>query len=338
MAEASHDDRPRAAVVVAAGHVKTAVLAVLMSPLRFARWLASWLTYWLGDPRRRVMLVVISALCVWAVLGTRVERLELRFEEALVSRAQAAESFFIPPAIALEAASLGHPAFVADMLFMRAAMYFINHLFTDRVFEWLDTYMQTIIALNPDNPRFYEWASQSVKFGQLITNDVLERSNDYARRGIERFPDHWRFYYDIGFNYYMEWKFEGEEEREAMRKRALPWFSIASALPGSSLDPNFVAELYLQDNDVEMALFHAYQRYWEASERERTALRARINRFESEAAARRLADIEADWVARYPYVPIGLFELLGPAPEVTVPRGGWADSSPLGTLRPERGR
>ncbi len=336
--KSSVDDRPRSAALEGAKHVQTAFVAVLMSPLRFVRWLAAWLTYWMGDSRRRVMFGVVSLVCLLALLGTRVERLELRYEEALVSRAQAAESFFIPPPLALEAASLGHPAFVADMLFMRAAMYFINHLFTDRVFDWLDTYMETIIALDPDNPRFYEWASQSVKFGQLITNDVLERSNDYARQGIERYPDHWRFYYDIGFNYYMEWKFEAEGEREAMRKKALPWFSIASALPGTSLDPNFVAELYLQENDVEMALFHAYQRYWEASERERAALRARINRFESEAAARRLADTEASWKARYPYVPIGLFELLGAAPEVSVPRGGWADASPLGAIEEERTR
>lgn len=324
----------RVGIRAAPGHVLAALLAVTMSPLRFVRWLHGWLRWWLAERGRALMLGFLLAIMVASALGTRTARLDLRYSQAEMERAGGAESFFIPPALALEVASLGHTSFFADMLFMRASMYFIHHLFSDRVFEWLDTYMQTILALDADNPRLYEWASQSVKFGQLISNDVLERSNDYARAGIERFPDHWRFYFDIGFNYYMEWQHESEEERERMRKKALPWFSIASSLPGTGLDPNFVAELFLQDNDVEMALFYAYQRYWESSEREREALRARITRFESEAAARRLSDTEAQWQDRYPYVPIGLFEQLGPAHELRVP-SSWADTSPVGALAEE---
>ena len=44
-------------------------------------------------------------------------------------------------------------------------------------------------------------------------------------------------------------------------------------LPNSRMDPNFLTEMHLQRNDVEMALFHAYNRYWEANEREKEALK-----------------------------------------------------------------
>ncbi|MEZ4266378.1 MAG: hypothetical protein R3F39_08365 [Myxococcota bacterium] len=148
----------------------------------------------------------------------------------------------MPPPIALEARLLGRPAFVADMVFIRANFYFIGHLFTDRIFKWLDLYVETILALDETNPRVYEWASQAVKYGHHL-HETLERSNYYAEQGIERFPDTWRLYFDIGSNYYLEWKVDSPAERDQMRKKALPYFSIAASLPGSSsLDPNFVTE------------------------------------------------------------------------------------------------
>jgi len=288
------------------------LLAVIMAPLRFVRWLAEWLTWWSATPRRRLMAVVLAALLVSGALVTKTSRLELAYQLAPMERAQTAEASYIPPADVLKALALDHRGFVADMLFTRANMYFISHLFSDRIYNWLDVYAEAILALDPDNPRVYEWASQSLKYGQMISKESLERSNDYARRGIERFPDHWRFYFDIGFNYYIEWKHDDEAERLAMQEKALPYFSIAASLPGSQLDPNFVTELYLQRNDVSMALFHAYLRYWESSERERASLRGRITRYQSAAAATRLEKIEERWKSEYGYMPFGLFETLGP--------------------------
>ncbi len=184
------------------------------------------------------MVIILSGTMLLAIVGTRSARLDLRYQAAVSDRAETAETSYVPPPIVLKVMGLGHQGFVADILFLRANMYFINHLFGDRIFSWLDLYLDTILALDPDNSAVYEWASQAVKFGQLISNESLERSNEYARRGIERFPDHWRFYFDIGFNYTVEWKADDPEQQEAMRRKALPYFSVAAALPGSQLDPN----------------------------------------------------------------------------------------------------
>jgi len=87
------------------------------------------------------------------------------------------------------------------------------------------------------------------------------------------------------------------------------------------LDPNFVTSLYLSDDDVEMALFHAYLRYWNASDEEREQLLARIRRYESKAIANELNEKEGMWRSYYPYISIWLFEQLGS------PRAGWVPSS-----------
>ncbi|MGM0577267.1 MAG: hypothetical protein ACQEXJ_16190 [Myxococcota bacterium] len=332
MAERSARSPTGDAARSASMHVIWAAVAVLTSPVRFVRWLADWLHWWRQTPRRRVMAVLLVALLVLAALGTRITRLDLRHAEADIHRMEAAETSYLPPPLALKILSLGHGSFASDLVFVRANMYFVSHLFGDRIFEWLDPYVETMLALDPNNPRIYEWASQSVKFGQMISNEALEKSNSYARRGIEQFPDHWRFYFDIGFNYFHEWKPESPEEKERMRAKALPYFSIAATLPGSELDPNFVTSLYLRENDVEMALFHAYLRYWEAGEKERRALRRRITRYESEAAAQRLANLEERWKAHYPYVPFGLFELLGPPRDRALPESWARVAEERGTL------
>ena len=87
--------------------------------------------------------------------------------------------------------------------------------------------------------------------------------------------------------------------------------------------------MHLQRNDVEMALFHAYNRYWEANEREKEALRGRIGRYESQAAAERLKAIEGRWKTNYSYLPMELFELMGPQQTLAVP-DNWAADSDLG--------
>ena len=65
-----------------------------------------------------------------------------------------------------------------------------------------------------------EIADQTVKFGQRITPSVLEKSNQYAKDGLEQFPDNWRFYFDIGFNYYHEWAQLPGADSEKLRAKA----------------------------------------------------------------------------------------------------------------------
>ena len=306
-----------------------ALVAVISSPIRFTRWTLEWSRWWLASARRRVMLAGVIGVMTLAWVSTRTSRLELRYKDAVMDRAEVAETIYLPPPLALQVLSLGHQSMLADALFARANIYFAAHLFGDRIFPLLGPYTEAILALDPDNVRVYEWASQAVKYAQMIDHEVLEESNDYARRGIERFPDHWRFYFDIGFNYTVEWKADDPSEQEAMRKKALPYFSVAAALPGSQLDPNFVTALYLEENEVDMALFYAYLRYWEASDREKEALRARIRRYESESAARALSDQEASWKSSYEYVPFGLFEFVGAPDSISVARS-WAALSDTG--------
>jgi len=224
-----------------------------------------------------------------------------------------AEASYLPPVSVLRIASLGYPNFMADLVYMRGFAYFINHLFLDRRYEWLDDYVHTVAALDAKMPTLYRWASQNVKLGQYIGKKEIEKSNYYAEMGLDAFPDDWRLYLDIGFNYFYELmpKAETLKEEKAHLDSAREYFSIAASLPGNGLDPNFVTHLFLENNDTEMALFHAYSAYMDASDEVRQELLNRIQKYESAEVLQKIQKRDAAWKRDFPFVRLVFFEFLG---------------------------
>lgn len=288
------------------------VMAAIYWPGRVLKW-------WAQGTRRRLMFVTCLSLIVGAAVLTRVSGLDLRYEAAYSKAGKAVDSSYIPPHGVLKVMSLGHQEFGADMLFLQAHQYFTDKLGKDRIYHWFDNYADAILALDPDHRAAYIWAIQNVKFGQAITPEVLEKSNSYARRALERFPDDWRFYWEIGFNYFLEWPSRDPAVREEMRQRGMEYLTLAAALPDSQLDPNMLANFYLNRADVDRALFHAYLNYWDATPFQREQLRRRIGRYGSSGEAERLAALEESWKETYPFMPPTLFELVGTPPDLVVP-------------------
>lgn len=264
-------------------------------------------------------MVIAVVVLLLSALFTQTTRVELRYERAALARPGAAEASYVPPAAVLRVLSLGREHFMADLMFIRGFSYFMDHLFGDRVYRWLVTYIDTIIELDPYNPAVYRWASQVVKYGQHITQDDILLSIHYAERGAERFPNDWRFWLDIGFNYLVEWQAETAEEREAMRTKALDYFAMASMLPGSRLDASYLTALYAQRDDNKMALFHAYQRYFDASDREREELLGWIQKLEAEESFLDIARQERLWKEQLPFVDLSFFTYLGPLASERLP-------------------
>ena len=261
--------------------------------------------------KTRVLSVAVAACLLLSTLLTQYFRVELKLEKFKITPAYEAEVFYLPDATTLRIASMGYPSFMSDLLMIRTLAYFLYHLFDDRIFSWLDIYLDRVTKLDPYNIDVYEWAMKVVQYKQMITNEVLMESNDWARRGIEYFPDNWELYMQIGFNYFFDWDFADDEEKKIVQRKAVDYFMIASSLPGSQLDPNFVTELYIRNNEKDMALFFALQKYFEASESEKEMLLKRIYYFVSKDAGEFLRMQELKWQGNFPYVSSDLFLLVG---------------------------
>jgi len=233
---------------------------------------------------------------------------EFETSKALGS-ALAAETLYLPPPIVLRFLSLGNPAAVADLLFVRAHAYFLSHFFTDRRFEWLHVYVDSITALDPDNPRFYLWAAQVLKMGQNIDDPVVLQANDFLEQGLRHFPNDWRLHMEIGFNLNFELKGGTDAELAANRLKARDHFAIAAGLPGASIDPNFVAGLFDRNDQGGLATRYALQKYYEATPEQRIQLMRRVGAL-SEVLAKGLKDEEARWRTNWAFVPVSLFSLV----------------------------
>lgn len=295
-----------------------------------------FLSIWTETKEKRVVFTILISLLILSSLFTRIMRLEIKyqalnpvrdkvmwekitkggreskeFQKLLSSGSLAhAETLYLPPSIVLKAISTGYECFLSDLLFIRAHSYFLSHFFTDRIFEWLDSYVEGILSLDKDNPKVYLWAGQVLKYGQIIDNHLIKRSNEYFEKGIEKFPEDWRFYERIGFNLFFEYKPENEVEKKVVREKALHYFSLAAGLPGSKLPANFIADLFIRKNEYRLALEHAYQLYYEATDEEKEQIRRLIATIEKNGADDIKKEEEA-WKNDFPYSSIHLYQFLG---------------------------
>lgn len=270
---------------------------------------------------RKFTIVLLLAVIGIAGLSTRFFHQEMRFDGSHRASLELAEASYLPPVHILKIAALGYPNFIADLVYMRAFGYFINHLFLDRRYEWLDDYVHAVIALDPKMPTLYRWASQNVKLGQYIGIKEVEKSNYYAELGLDAYPDDWRLYMDIGFNYFYELmpKADNLKDEKAYLDSAREYFSVAASLPGNGLDPNFVTHLFLENNDTQMALFHAYSGYMDASDEVRQELLNRIRKYESKEVLSAIQERDEAWKRDFPFVSLVFFEFLGKRVPAMVP-------------------
>lgn len=285
----------------------------------------------------RVTLLIGSFAFLMACFCAQVLKLEQKFLEAREKDFRLAETIYMPPNEMARVISLGYEPFAADMVFMSANSYFTTHLIYDRRYQWLDTYLDAVIGycrdergmrqwLSPDqceeagntwvkgmfpfNPRVFLWASQVIKFAPMLTDEIIDRSVYYGKTGIHFCPDDWKLYYDVGFNLYFEYREKSDEERQALRKEALEYFSLASLLPDSSVDPNFVAGVMFGKDESERAIRHVYQTYYHATDRQKKEIRSRVKVYGQQELADLLEDEERRWKEQYRYIPQGLYHVI----------------------------
>lgn len=140
----------------------------------------------------------------------------------------AREVFLLPPADTLRVMDLGHHEVFADLLFIRANLYYGEHILTDERLPWLRDYVSTIIRLDPDFRQTYLWGAMVLLYQSrevsYLPPEQIDQANGILRRGLERFPGDYRFPMRIGYNLYYEMGAADE---------AIPYFERASRMPGA---------------------------------------------------------------------------------------------------------
>ena len=287
--------------------VPGAVLALAVAGFVFGRAVRLELRYAAMNPVRDAG--------VWQRISDGSASPEERNCHLALASGLAADTLYLPPVIVLRALALGGEAAVADVLFVRAHSYILSHFFADRIFAWLDNYFEAITALDPDNPRVYLWAAQVSKYGQNVDDRSIARADAFLERGLARLPREARLHMELGFNLQFEYTGKDAADKDAARLKARDHFVTAAGLPGSDIDPNFVAELFRREQRDDIAIAYALQKYYEATDEQREQLLRRVSSLSDEMAAGIKAE-ETRWKTQMPFLSVSMFSLVGgrPAP------------------------
>ncbi|MFW2388465.1 MAG: hypothetical protein ACN4G0_09015 [Polyangiales bacterium] len=107
--------------------------------------------------------------------------------------------YYLPPPHWLEVMSLGHRSALADLIWLRALVYFGEEFAQQGAVRHVFNYGESMLALDPDFKRVYGWVGMAGIYTPTgSSTGVMEKAIDVLRRGTERFPDDPDLAWDAG--------------------------------------------------------------------------------------------------------------------------------------------
>jgi len=297
-----------------------------------------------------IATVMLLSIFVLGAGGTLFGWQSIKHERVYMKTQVVDDVVYLPPPTALRMASMGYGAAWGDLLFVRTHAYYLRHMYGDQIFRWLETYADAVITLDPDNHEIYYWASQVVRYGQSVSEEIIERSNQFAEQGLKRFPDDARLYVHLGFNQYFELRPLFVEKEQKLRDRlkttetsqerselleqlnvvrakrsdleeqALVNYTTAAMLPHSAIDPIFLFDLYIKQDQTEAAVHIAKSLYFDVGPQNRKQLLERLRIAGRDEDATVLETAQERYDKAMPYVSPELYRMVGSMDDLTVPR------------------
>lgn len=235
---------------------------------------------------------------------------------------------YTPAPAALPLLSLGWRHALADVYWVSSLVYFGEQIAQRGQLKYLTAKTDAILALDPSFRDAYRWiAVVAVYNNGEITRSDIETSNRYLERGIRQFPRDGELRFLLGFNYAVEMTpfVSDGEERLAFKRKAAELFLSASKLPGAPRGTALMAaEMSERGGGKRLAIEHLRRLIPLASDddvrdqlvRRLAALTSEEEAEEADSDRVRLRDA---WQRDYPYLPVGMFGLVGESQGAVAP-------------------
>jgi hypothetical protein len=244
--------------------------------------------------------------------------------------------YYLPPSSWLPVFSLGWDEAVADLLWMRALVYFGDELRNSGDVRHVLDYADAIVTLDPHFLAPYLWAGMAGLYRPVaVSPEDAWAAVRFMQRGERYFPDEGRLVWEIGSALAFELPplIDDPEEDRRVREEATEYLMAASRL-GAAPDWAVLANSTLLDRigRQETAARHLEEMYLSVSDegvRQEIATRIRQLRQNAseDAAITAMRDIEARRFRERPYLPVELFLLVesdARRRDAAVLRDGWS--------------
>jgi hypothetical protein len=107
--------------------------------------------------------------------------------------------YYLPPPEWLQVMSLGHRRALADLIWLRALIYFGDEFENRGAVKHVFNYGDAMLALDPDFRRVYRWVGVAGVYTPTGSPpEFIERAIDVLRNGVARFPDDGQLAWDAG--------------------------------------------------------------------------------------------------------------------------------------------
>jgi hypothetical protein len=274
----------------------------------------------------RARIAPLFALLALAALALLSDGLRASAHEQYRAGQRYEDVYYLPPAEWLPVVSLGWDEALADLLWMRALIYFGDEFQHAGALAHVFDYAEAIVALDPHFLAAYRWIGMAGLYRpQAITVDDVERAVAFMQRGAELFPHDGELAWNIGAALVFELpSLLGDDEQAIARarERGLPYLTAAVRLGAA---PEWAAlsnaSLLERIGRQEQAARHLEEMYVTTRDpvtREQIAERIRMlrERTEAEAYLEAMRQLEEERQANFPYLPPSLYLLVGPRPPV----------------------
>ncbi len=138
-----------------------------------------------------VVLLLAALAGMWSLRG--------RAMEDYLSAQTYEDIYYLPPPAWLEVMSLGHRRALADLIWLRALIYFGDEFENRGAVRHVFKYGDAMLTLDPDFRRVYRWVGVAgVYTPEGSPLEFIERAIDVLRAGVARFPEDGELAWDAG--------------------------------------------------------------------------------------------------------------------------------------------
>ncbi len=271
--------------------------------------------------KRRVTLALLAALA----LGFALQPLRERSMSHYLSTQTYEDIYYLPPPEWLGVMSLGYRRALADLIWMRALIYFGDEFRHRGVVRHVFNYGDAMLALDPDFKRIYGWLGMASIYTPNKTSDeFLNRGVEMLRRGADRYPEDGQLAWDAGATIMYELipnLPKDDPKREELKLEANEYMMAAARLGAT---PDWLvlnnADLLGELGKADRELQHLQEMYALVTDPNiKTQIELRIAKLQSQSDADAFsqanAEFERKWQQELPYVPPSLYFFLADPPE-----------------------
>lgn len=267
---------------------------------------------------------VLGTLAILLLAGIGAASMRPAAMQRYLANVRYEDVYYLPPPTWLRVFSLGHEEALADLIWMRALVYFGDELTNRGEVAHVFDYGDAILTLDPYFAAAYRWVGTSALYrtGTISARDG-ERAVEFLERGVRQFPDDGELAWELGatLTYELPPLLSDPAAKRDAKRRGIPFLEAAARLGAGPAWLVLSNATQLERlGRTEQAIRHLEEMYAMVRDDDvRAQISAQIGRLRNAAYAEAFAGAQRDVEMRRwrdaPYLPPSLYLLTGPWPQ-----------------------